>query len=185
MGAKDAIFGKAEEIKEDLSAEGQDLPHVWAKADEKICNMAAESLVQEAQSLKSEACRQIGQGEVELAQAQKAQAAAALVAERANMMTEKAVANEIQGQEKLVAAGNKLMQAGQELQQEAASMGSFQADVNLHATTQMSQNTSVEVPPVQPAQFHVLQSRVGVECRPVVETQMASETIGVSRPPIH
>jgi hypothetical protein len=181
VGAKEAIFGKAEEIRQ--ANEGENLPQVWSKADEAACNIQADNLIVEAKTLQSSACRQIGKGEEELRQAERAQAAAAVVAARANLMTEQALANEIQGQEKLVAAGNKLMQAGAELQEQAAGMGNHQADINIHATSQINQATAVKTAPVQPAEFHVLQSRVGAECRPIVEHQLASEFIGTQRPP--
>lgn len=186
VGAKEVIFGAAQEAKAEVKAaarEGETLPEVWAKADEAVCNTQAESLIKEARNLQSVACAQIGTGELQLQEAEKAQAAAALVAAQANAMTETALSNEVQGQEKLVLAGNKLMQAGAELQQQASGMATHQAAVNLHATTQMQQETAVKTAPVQPAEFHVLQSRVGIQCQTNMEQTAASEYIGAAIPP--
>jgi len=182
IGAKEAIFGAAEEVKQSAQIEGENLPQVWSKSD-RACNFQAEGLIQEAKLLQSSACAQMCSGEEELKQAQKAQAAAAVISDRANQLTEQAITKEVMGQEQLVAAGNKLMQAGAELQQQAAGFGNLTADVNIHAKTQINQETAVKTAPVQPAEFHVLQTRVGAECRPIVEHQIASEYIGAQQPP--
>jgi len=188
VGAKDMLVGKAQEAKEfveekagaiheEVHAEGKDLPQVWSKAGNVECNTAAEGLVREACALKQEACKNISTGEAELQQAQMAQKAAEAMAAQANVMTGAALAKELEGQEKMVAAGNKLMEAGAQLQQEASAMGTRQADINLHATTQIRQDTHVEAANVPPAELHVLQQRGAMECKPVIEQTYASTKV--------
>ena len=142
------------------------------------CEFGETNLVNEAQRLKQEACQKLQASDATLAAAQAAQAEVERAAARANIVTNQALRQEVEGQRTLVEAGQKLMEAGAQLQQEAAHAGSARsAETVMIQKGAINQATTVDVAKIPSAEMHVLQNRVVQECRPVVESQMHTEHI--------
>jgi len=139
---------------------------------------SADNLIQEAERLKIEACRTFESSKATAQAAKVAQEKVDRAATRANIVTNEALRQEVEGQRTLIQAGQKLMEAGAKLQEEACQVHTAQeAELSFVQKGSIQQNTTVEVPKVQASEMHVLQNRVVEECRPVVDTQVRSERI--------
>jgi hypothetical protein len=95
-----------------------------------------------AHQLRQEGQAILDQTAEKMLQAQRAQAAAAAMAEQANRITEEALTQQVHGQEKLAAAAQKMMEAGARMQQEASSITVTEVPYNLHETAEVRQATA-------------------------------------------
>uniref|UniRef100_A0A914DVW2 Uncharacterized protein n=1 Tax=Acrobeloides nanus TaxID=290746 RepID=A0A914DVW2_9BILA len=141
-------------------------------------DFSADNLIQEAERLKIEACRTFESSKSTAQAAKVAQEKVDRAAARANIVTNEALRQEVEGQRILIQAGQKLMEAGAKLQEEACQVRTAQeAELSFVQKGSIQQNTTIEVPKVQASEMHVLQNRVIEECRPVVDTQVRTERI--------
>ena len=144
------------------------------------CEFMADKEVLEAQRLKQEACRKLQSSEATAHAAQLAQAEVEKAAMRANVITNQALRQEVEGQRTLVEAGQKLMEAGAKLQQEAAAVNATSgAELTYVAKGAINQSTNIQAAAVPQAEMQVLQQRVTAECRPVVDTKVTTERINI------
>jgi len=145
---------------------------------------SADNLEAEAARLKEEACKKMQAADTTFMAAQAAQQEVERAAARANIVTNQALRQEIEGQKNLVQAGQKLMEAGAKLQEEAAGQ-THQAEISMIQKGTINQSVGVEVPKIPASEMHILQNRVVAECRPVVETEVHSERIDIQNRPVH
>jgi len=148
-----------------------------SSAQQAACGISSEAAIAEAQKIKEQACRQLAASEQTFQSAQAAQEQVARAAANANIITNQALHQEVAGQKKLVEAGQKLMEAGAQLQQEAAGR-TREVETNIIQKGAISQQTGVEVPNIPASEMHILQNRMVSECRPVMQQQVRTETIG-------
>jgi len=150
---------------------------------EQRCEFSADKLEEEAARLKEQACKKMQAADTTFMAAQAAQQEVERAAARANIVTNAALRQEIEGQKNLVMAGQKLMEAGAKLQEEAAGQ-THQAEISMIQKGTINQSIGVEVPKIPASEMHIIQNRVGAECRPVVETEVHSERIDIQNRPI-
>jgi len=138
----------------------------------------ADKDILEAQRLQHKGCQQLETSEATAMAARSAQAEVERASQRANIVTNQALRQEVEGQKTLVEAGQKLMEAGSKLQQEAANIHTTgSAELSYVQRGAVQQTTNVDVQNIQAAEMQVLQNRVVGECRPVVDTQVRTERI--------